>query len=75
MILRGEYDGEHIDNSTPAEIDALIEAYRAISPAEIMIYSIDRQTPARNLVKVPREELEAIAARITAETGVAVQVA
>ena len=40
-----------------------------------MIYSIDRQTPARNLVKVPREELEAIAARITAETGVAVQVA
>ena len=75
MILRGEYDGEHIDNSTPAEIDALIEAYRAISPAEIMIYSIDRQTPARNLVKVPREEREAIAARITAETGVAVQVA
>ena len=40
-----------------------------------MIYSIDRATPARQLVKVPREELEAIGSRITAATGIPVQIA
>ena len=64
MLLRGTHDGHAIDNTTPAEIDALIEAYRAINPAEVMLYSIDRPTPARELTKVPREELEAIADRI-----------
>lgn len=75
MMLRGEYDGKPIDNTAPAEIDALIEAYRRIKPREVMIYSIDRTTPARQLVKVPREELEAIGSRITAETGIPVQIA
>ncbi len=64
MLLRGTYDGHTIDNTTTAEIDALIDAYRTIHPAEVMLYSIDRQTPARQLVKVPSEELEAIADRI-----------
>lgn len=75
MFLRGEYDGVKIDNTTPAEVDALIEAYRIIKPREVMIYSIDRKTPAEHLVKVEREELETIAARITAATGIKVQVA
>ena len=75
MLLRGEYDGKPIDNTTPEEIDALIEAYRRIGPREVMIYSIDRATPARQLVKVPREELEAIGSRITAATGIPVQIA
>ena len=75
MMLRGEYDGKPIDNTTPEEIDALIHAYRRIKPREVMIYSIDRTTPARQLVKVPREELEAIGSRITAETDIPVQIA
>lgn len=72
MLLRGEYEGKKIDNTTPEEIGALIEAYKRIGPKEIMIYSIDRQTPARELVKVPREELDKIAERITRETGIPV---
>lgn len=72
MLLRGEYDGKPVDNTTPAEIDALIEAYRRIQPREVMIYSIDRTTPARQLEKVPREELEAIGERIRQATGLPV---
>ena len=75
MFLRGEHDGVMIDNTTPAEIDALIEAYRTIRPREVMIYSIDRKTPAEHLEKVSRDELDRIAARIVAETGIPVQVA
>lgn len=64
MILRGTHDGHVIDNSTDAEIDALIDAYREINPGEVMLYSIDRKTPAEHLEKVQREELERIADRV-----------
>ena len=62
MILRGP----GIDNSTDAEVDALIDAYREIAPREVMLYSIDRQTPDHTLRRVEREELERVAARIRA---------
>lgn len=61
MILRGEHDGQSIDNTTPDELEALATAYRRIKPAGIMLYSIDRKTPAEHLVKVERDELEKIA--------------
>ena len=66
MMLRGEHDGIRIDNTTPEEVEALIEAYRKIQPREIMLYSLDRSTPEERLKKVPKEELAAIAARVEA---------
>lgn len=75
MFLRGEHERVRIDNTLPAEIDALIEAYRTIRPSEIMIYSIDRRTPVEGLEKVSAEELAMIARRIEAETGIPVQAA
>lgn len=61
MMLRGEYNGTAIDNTTPDELEALAQAYLAISPREVMLYSIDRSTPAENLRQVPHEELQQIA--------------
>lgn len=75
MMLRGEYDGKKVDNTTLDEIEALIDAYRRIKPSEVMIYSIDRTTPAQNLVKVPKEELETIGQLIIDRTGIPVQIA
>ena len=74
MITRGTHDGNVVDNSTDAEIDALIAAYKRIQPGSIMIYTIDRPTPERSLQRVPREELDRIAARITAATSIPVSV-
>lgn len=73
MMLRGEWDGRQIDNTTPAEVEALIEAYRKIGPREVMLYSIDRRTPCATLTKVSLPELERIAEKIRA-AGIAVQV-
>ncbi|MDE6113640.1 MAG: radical SAM protein [Muribaculum sp.] len=73
MMLRGNHDGKHIDNTTPAEVDALIEAYKRIKPREVMLYSIDRATPESDLQKVEREELESIACRMR-DAGITVQV-
>ncbi len=72
MFLRGEHDGKKIDNTTPVEIEALIEAYKAIRPRSIMIYSLDRSTPEERLVKVEKDELAKIAARIESATGIPV---
>lgn len=74
MMLRGEWEGQRIDNTTDAEVEALIDAYRRIRPREVMIYSIDRTTPARTLEKVPIEELRGIGRRIQMATGIPVQV-
>ena len=74
MILRGEHDGKPVDNTTDEEILALIQAYKAIAPREIMIYSLDRTTPEEKLIKVEKPELEAIGQRIAEATGIPVQV-
>lgn len=74
MMLRGEHEGKHIDNTTPGEVDALIEAYKKIKPREVMLYSIDRKTPAEHLQRVEKAELEKIADKIRAN-GIKVEVA
>lgn len=66
MFLRGEYGGRQIDNTTPEEVAAYLDAIRRIGPAEAMFYTIDRNTPADNLQKVSYEEMEAIASRLRA---------
>jgi wyosine [tRNA(Phe)-imidazoG37] synthetase (radical SAM superfamily) len=74
MMLRGQWEGQQIDNTTDREVEALIEAYRKIAPREIMLYSLDRPTPARTLEKIPPEELRAIGQRIQEASGIPVQV-
>lgn len=61
MMLRGSHNGQSIDNTTPEEVEALLDVYRRVKPREVMLYSIDRATPEQQLVKVPREELDRIA--------------
>ena len=75
MQTRGIHGGRTVDNTTEAERRALIDAYVRIRPASVMLYSIDRRTPEQSLEKVPREDLESFAARITAATGIPVSVA
>jgi len=73
IMVRGEFEGEHIDNTTDEELDALLSAYLQIKPREVMLYSIDRKTPAENLEKVTKEELERIARRFR-DAGITVQI-
>ncbi|MCM1489358.1 MAG: radical SAM protein [Muribaculum sp.] len=74
MMLRGEHNGIHIDNTTDREVEALTAAYKRIRPREIMLYSLDRSTPEEKLVKVPIEELKSLGERIASATGIPVQV-
>lgn len=64
MFLRGQYEGTLVDNTTPEEVSAWLDAIREIKPVKVMIYTIDRDTPAPDLEKIPVEELMAIRQKV-----------
>jgi wyosine [tRNA(Phe)-imidazoG37] synthetase (radical SAM superfamily) len=66
MFLRGEFEGQRVDNTTPEEVEAWLEKIKEIAPRSVMVYTIDRDTPAPNLEKVSVEELREIAERVRA---------
>ena len=66
MFLRGEYNGEPIDNTTERELEAWLAVVEHLRPRSVMVYSIDRATPCQTLQKVEREELEKIADKVRA---------
>ena len=55
-----------VDNTTEREVAAWLELIREIAPERVMVYTIDRDTPAPDLEKVSVEELRQIAARVEA---------
>ncbi|MBO5733179.1 MAG: radical SAM protein [Alistipes sp.] len=66
MFLRGEYLGQCVDNTTEEEVSAWLKLIADIAPKQVMVYSLDRDTPCQTLEKVEKDELRAIAARVEA---------
>lgn len=65
LFLRGIYNGNVIDNTTPEEISAWLKAIKRIRPLEVMIYTISRDTPeGGQLKKASALELNGIAALV-----------
>ncbi|MDD2327723.1 MAG: radical SAM protein [bacterium] len=64
MFLRGRFEERMVDNTTEEEISAWLGLVRSLRPREVMIYTIDRETPARELEKAPPEVLQEIARRV-----------
>ncbi|MGZ3862095.1 MAG: radical SAM protein [Bacteroidia bacterium] len=67
LFLQGEYERKTVDNTTPEEITAWIMALKEINPKQVMIYTLDRETPAQNLHKVSSEKLQEICNRAKQE--------
>lgn len=67
MFLKGTTEGgEDVDNTSESFIAPWLEAVKEIAPREVMIYTIDRETPDRFLRKATHEELDAIRDRVVA---------
>lgn len=67
MFVRGEHNGHSFDNTLPAEVEAWRELMREIRPHQIMVYSLDRPTPEKNLTAVSKAEMESLVAPLIAE--------
>ncbi|MCL2651483.1 MAG: radical SAM protein [Candidatus Azobacteroides sp.] len=64
IFLKGVHNGQCIDNTNEEEVNAWVEALKEINPKQVMIYTIDRATPEKNLQKVSLEELNVIAGKL-----------
>ena len=62
MFLTGTLDGRNMDNTTDEYVLPWIETLKRIAPSQVMIYTIDRETPVSTLQKASREVLDRIAA-------------
>lgn len=74
MFMKGKTDGgEDVDNTSDKYVLPWLEAVKEIAPRQVMIYTIDRETPDRFLQKATHEELDRIAALVSgAEIAVSV---
>lgn len=64
LFLRGQHKGISIDNTTHDKVSAWLNVLLQVKPKKVMVYAIERDTPASGLVRVSENELEAIAARV-----------
>jgi len=73
MFVKGTFEGQVVDNTTDKELTAWIEILHQIKPRQVMIYTIERDTPSPNLEKVELADLIKISERLEKE-GFNVQV-
>lgn len=73
MFVKGSHNGKIVDNTTEEEISAWLKVVGETKPKEVMIYTIDRETPEKNLEKASLEDLNKIAHRVE-QLGIKVSV-
>jgi len=66
LFLRGTFNDLTVDNTTEKEVSAWLGIVRETRPEKVMIYTIDRDTPAEDLHKVSQSDLEVIAQKVRA---------
>lgn len=67
MFMKGTYQGQDVDNTSDRYVIPWLEAVKEIAPREVMIYTIDRETPGHHLEKATHEELDRIVGILLAE--------
>lgn len=67
MFLKGMVDGRSVDNTGDEYVLPWLETIKKIAPREVMIYTIDRETPQEGLQKATHEELDRIVALLQKE--------
>lgn len=74
LFMKGEHNGRSVDNTIDAYVLPWIETLQRIAPERVMVYTIDRVTPATGLLKATPGELNAIAEKVR-QAGIEVEVA
>jgi len=64
LFLKGEVDGQIFDNTAESHLSLWLNVVKQLHPKKVMIYSLDRNTPAQGLEKIPFEKLEEIARQV-----------
>lgn len=73
MFLRGYVDGKAVDSTDPNLVKGWLDIVRRVKPREIMVYTIDRETPLQTLEKVSVDQMRSIVEPLVKE-GYKVQI-
>lgn len=73
MFLKGVVDGAEIDCTNKEHVAKWQDLVRELKPREVMMYTLDRETPAQGLQKVTVAEMEEIAEPLINE-GIHIQI-
>jgi wyosine [tRNA(Phe)-imidazoG37] synthetase (radical SAM superfamily) len=65
-MVNGQWSMESVDNTTEEYVAPWLEVVKQIKPQQVMVYTIDRETPTSGLEKASREQLDAIRDRVIA---------
>jgi len=60
MFMKGLYNGVDVDNTSDKYVLPWLKIVKEIAPRQVMIYTVDRETPSHDLKKATREELNRI---------------
>ena len=74
MFMKGTSEGKNVDNTSDKYVQPWLQALKHIQPQQVMIYTIDRETPDPDLRKATHEELDHIA-NLVREIGIDGEVA
>ena len=64
---------QDFDSSEPGQLNAWFEIVRELKPREIMVYTIDRETPQKGLVKFSAEQMQELVKPLV-EEGYKIQI-
>jgi len=73
MFMKGTFEGKDVDNTSDRFVLPWLEKVKDIAPSQVMIYTIDRETPAHGLQKATHEELDRIG-KMVRDAGIACSV-
>ena len=66
IFFKGMCHGENYDNTSEEYVAPWLDVLKEILPQQVMVYTIDRETPMHGLEKASREQLDAIRDRVIA---------
>lgn len=69
MFMKGTFQGKDVDNTGEDYVKPWLKAVVDIQPHEVMVYTIDRETPDHDLRKATKEELDNICEQVR-EAGI-----
>jgi wyosine [tRNA(Phe)-imidazoG37] synthetase (radical SAM superfamily) len=61
LFFKGEIEGKYFNNAEEPHLSLWIDVVKQLHPRKVMIYSLDRGTPAHGIEKISLEELQGIA--------------
>jgi len=64
LFFKGEVDGQHFNNAAEPHLSLWLNVVKQLHPRKVMIYSLDRNTPAQGLERIPIEVLQEIAQQV-----------